>query len=140
MEENQSPDGLEAKLIALSQYASGIRILNITTAALQPIPVSTVGAMFDGKRAIVSALCERLGTVENSQFFLNPAIRTDASVINQLDGLELQIQQAIRRKLPNLLNAGFEPFTVVLRRIASRVPATLMLDRAATMRFSSADV
>jgi hypothetical protein len=102
--------------------------------------VAVVESLFEGRRELIGAISERLGAVEGSQFLFDARIRNGAWVDEQLYGLETGLQQAIKRKIRDLINAGLEPFTAVLRRLSSRVPATLMLDRAATMRFSSAVV
>jgi hypothetical protein len=136
LERGESPGSLEQKLITLSHFASGIRIVNASAAALQPVATAEVEALFEGRSEVISVVFERLGTVDGFAFISDPRIRTDAWVNDQLSGLESAVKQEIKRKTQDLIGMGLVPFTAVFRRIASEIPSTLMFDKESTMQFS----
>jgi hypothetical protein len=134
MEPDETPQGLEQKLVGLAQFASGIRIVYADPVTLQPVRTDVVRSVFDNRPDIATIVFERFGAVRGDVFHFDPKVRQDSWVTAQLYGVDGDVQQAIRRKMRQFRAAGEEPYAEVLRRVAGLVPATLMFDEATTYR------
>jgi hypothetical protein len=135
VEQDETPQRLEQKLIGLSQYASGIRIVWADLPALVPLRFDSVCSVFDDRRELLSVLQERFGHRDGDYFVLVRSIRNEYWVQSQLSDIDPRMRQDMTTRMARLIAASLEPFTAVFRRIASVVPATLILDQVSTRWF-----